>query len=265
MEVGPVVRLLQALDDIGEALVLLVQGGHHVREEAGGEIAVVQKVRIVVFLGQRREGAVLLAHVLVRADHVHHLMGVVVVGVHQHIALGVAQGDALQVGVAIDLAVVLPLGQDHHHRHVVNAGAEVPGVAVIVPGVAGVQIAVAHADIVRIHLVGGHVVYHQLLHDLRVDHGVVIRVSGDEILPLGEGAQGAEQRQAQGHGQDLGEQSCLFHVVPSKLQMVPVFTNECRPRGGPGCFHHRRGHRGSNIPRPRIPPSHRPGARQARL
>ena len=166
----------QALDHVGKALRLGKQGGHDLGHEAGGEIAVIPEVRDVVIVRQLGVLLVDIPAVRLRGGHsAHHQMGVVVVGIGQDDFLGIAQLQALDLAVAGELALMFLLGQDHHQRHLVHAGAVIPLVGVIEPGVAGGGVDVADADVLGIDVVGGNVL---------VQHGLDGRVVQDGRLRL---------------------------------------------------------------------------------
>ena len=142
-------RKLQAVDYMWEALRLRIERGHHVVHEAGREIAVIDEVRVIVIVRQRRKLLVHLARLLIRAEVAEHKVGIVIVGIDKDALLRLGKRDALYVGLLRQFAVMLPLGKYHHQRHLVHAGAVVPRVGIIKPRFARGEICIGDAEPLR--------------------------------------------------------------------------------------------------------------------
>ena len=151
MEVACRLSQLQAVDNMREALRVSEERCHNIVHKAHGEIAVVNKVRVVILVRLGGKLLVHLARLLVCAKVVEHEMGIVVIGIDQYAVLRLGERQPLYIGLLCELALVLFLRKYHHQRHFVEAGAVVPLVRIIKPGLARGCICIGDAYLVGLY------------------------------------------------------------------------------------------------------------------
>ena len=198
--------LLEKVDHMGVVLRAGIQSVHHVHHEPGGEIAVIEVVGVKLLFGQVRELQVVVPAVQIASHIVHQHMAVFVVGVDQDHVLHLGQRPPAQHGILIHLAGRLHLLVAHAQRHLIEAGAVIPLVLVVVPAVPGGGIAVGKADVVGVVVMGLYVLVHQLRDRIRVQDAVLC----PGIL-RGKGGGGAQKQKAE---QQRGRpfEKCRKHV-----------------------------------------------------
>ena len=178
-EVGAGLGLLHIVENTGVAVGVIVEGFENLGVELDVVIGDVVEILVEVAVRQIGEFDDLIgAFAGIGAAHpLNHGMAGVVVGVYEGTALKrVERAGGILVfveGIGSDFAVDLALGKEHGHRHLVKAGGIVPAVFVIIPGVAGFEVAEANADAAAVghEAVLGHKVVHHFLELCSIDNG----------------------------------------------------------------------------------------------
>ena len=151
-EIGTGLSLLHIVQNTGIAIRIVVKRLQHLGVEFHIIVADIIEILIEIAGGQIGELDDLVgAFARITATHpLHHGMTGVVVGINQRTALKSIQvtGGILIfiIGVSRNFAGNFPFGKKHGNRHLVKAGAVIPFIHVIIPRIAGFQIAEANAD-----------------------------------------------------------------------------------------------------------------------
>ena len=177
-EIGTRLGLLHIVKHTGIIIRIFVERLENLGIELDVVIGDVVKILVEVAVRQIGEFDDLVgAFAGIGASHpLNHGVAGVVVGVNQGTAFQRIEraGGILVfiVGIRRDFALYLALGKEHGHRHLVKAGGIVPAVFVIIPGVAGFQVAEANADAAAIghEAVFGDKVVHHFLELCSIDN-----------------------------------------------------------------------------------------------
>ena len=152
----------------------------------------------------------------------HHGVGVVVVGVDEDELVGLREREAGDLGFVGDFAGLVALGEDHHDRHLVHAGAVIPRVGIPVPGIAGGGVAEADAQVFRVESLAAAVIVDDLLQRSGIEDAGVLRRFRRRDLRVGKSKAPAEHGQAQEHGQKPFYHAPRHSSMPSALRRKPL-------------------------------------------